>query len=265
MPTRSIPELAAALATTPDRLRQVVRDTLRRIPRRRYYVFRITGGQAAQRPPDAPPRLIAAFPSPDDALTFAQRNGYGSNAQLRPLDTAELLLLLLSDAGLGMLLFVRESGGEPQQGFGPALRITRDELIEHLRADPAPAATNRLAAEHYDDMRFGVDFKDRAAFRVALAEAIEQVVATYEPPPGSIDRGPRSIFAASAVEAWLRSNGFPHAHQRRWIDVSDAPEYGGALELCEIDGGTRNRLTIQLLIDNDPHGRQYIRQINVTS
>ena len=125
--------------------------------------------------------------------------------------------------------------------------------------------TAELTAHHYDALQFGVNFTRRAEFRVALAQAVEHVVETYEPPAGSIDTGPRSIFATSAVEAWLKEHGFPHAYQRRWIDVAGDPAWGGAVELCEIDGGTANRLLIQLAIHEDANGRQFIKRVNVTA
>lgn len=121
-----------------------------------------------------------------------------------------------------------------------------------------------LTAEAYDALQFGVDFTKRGAFRAALTEAVEAIVMEYMPPPGSLDRGPRSVFATTVVEGWLQQNGFPHAQQRRWINVAGIPEWDGAEELCEIDCGTSNRLFVQLLIGSDGI-RQSIERIVVTS
>lgn len=262
----SLNEFAAALNTTPERLKAVIRHTLARVPRGQYYVFRITGDQKPQRSESSLPRMIAAFPSPDDALSFAQRNGYGSNAQLRPVATVDLVTRMLSDEGIGTILFISEHIGEVESGFGPGLKITRAELIEKLGSDqPLPAGpTVALSAKTYDALQFGVNFKSRAEFRVALTQAVEHIVDSYVPPEGSLDTGPRSIYAATVVERWLQENGFPHAHQRRWIDVSDDRTWGGAVELVEIDGGTHNHLLVQLLIHVDETGRQYIKQVIVT-
>jgi hypothetical protein len=263
----SLNEFAATLNTTPERLRSVIQQTLARVPRSQYYVFRITGGQKPQRSESSPPRLIPAFPTPDDALSFAQRNGYGSNAQLRPVATRDLVAWMLSDEGIGTVMFISEHTGEIESGFGPGLKITRAELIDQLVApQPPESATGQieLSAKHYDALQFGVNFKDRAEFRVALTQVVEQVVDSYIPPEGSLDRGPRSIYAATAVERWLQENGFPHAHQRRWIDVADDPQWGGAAEMVEIDGGTHKHLLVQLLIHVDTTGRQYIKQVIVT-
>jgi hypothetical protein len=269
----SLTELAAALNTRPERLRALIQQALARVPRSQYYVFRITGDQKPQRSESSPPRMIVAFPSPDDALSFAQRNGYGSNAQLRPVATVDLIARMLQDDGIGTVLFISEHTGEISSGFGPGLKITRAELIDRLGLEQEPPTAARqesppetieLSAKQYDALQFGVNFKRRAEFRVALTEAVERIVDTYLPPEGSLDRGPRSIYAATAVELWLQENGFPHAHQRRWIDVADDPKWGGAVELYEIDGGTHNHLLVQLLIHEDETGRQYIKQVNVT-
>lgn len=305
MPGTTITELATTLGTTPQHLRDVVKRTLARLPRRQYYVFRITSSQQASAPVRTQPRMIPAFPTPDDALSFAQRNGYGSNAQLRSLSAADLIGNMLSDAMIGSVLFLHEHSGTERSGFGPGLKINRTELIENLqstaslvqeqatpehdsdarstsaethmmsdqimpeqpeRTPEVPAADPlELTAAHYDALQFGVNYTRRAEFRVALAQAVEHIVATYEPPVGSLDHGPRSIFATTAVEQWLKEHGFPHVQQRRWIDVSDQPGWGGAVELCELDGGTENHLLIQLLIHMDESGRQYIKQVNVTA
>lgn len=127
-----------------------------------------------------------------------------------------------------------------------------------------PDASNELTAAAYDRLQFGVDFSRRGAFRAALAEAVEVVVAGYVPPPGSLDQGPRSIYATTVVEEWLRAHGFPKADQRRWISVAGQPEWQGAEELCEIDCGTEARLFVQLLIFGDGE-RQSIGPVVVTS
>lgn len=306
MPGTTITELATMLGTTTQHLRDVVQRTLTRLPRQQYYVFRITGAQQASLPPRTQPRMIVAFATPDDALSFAQRNGYGSTAQLRSLNAADLIGHMLADTMIGSVLFLHENGDTQRPGFGPGLKISRTEMVEHVQStaslvqgqaapehdvgaptttleehimsdqimpeqpertfDPQPASDPlELTAAHYDALQFGINFTRRAEFRAALAQAVEHIVATYEPPAGSLDRGPRSIFATTAVELWLKEHGFPHVQQRRWIDVSGEPGWGGAVELCELDGGTENHLLIQLLIHIDESGRQYIKQVNVTA
>lgn len=287
----SLQELAAHLGTTPARLREVIRQTISRLPRARFYVFRVTGRSGAAPSEERRVRMIPAFPSPDDALQFAQRNNYGSSAQIRAISAADLLLRMCSDPSIGSVLFIRESPAPGQQGFGPGLKVERDRFLVQFDAPLDPAdqiaglespseaaelpsdldaspteqvAGFDLTAKGYDALQFGVDFTDRAEFRVALTQAIEEVVESYRPPQGGLDSGPRSIYATSAVEEWLKTHGFPHAFQRRWIDVAGDPAWGGAAELCEIDAGTSNHLLIQLLIHVDDTGRQYIGRVNVT-
>jgi hypothetical protein len=287
MPESSLTDLAATLGITPAHLQQTLESTARRLPYNSYYVYRIAPGQRRSSPAPDKPRTIVAFPTADDALAFAQRNGQGTNVRLRVLNSTDLLTRMLADATIGAVLFL-ESGGHTGRGFGPGVTINRTEILDALdhpqhEAQPGTPAmsdathgeatmmeteqrnTPPLTAKQYDTFRFGVDFVDRAEFRVALTEAVEEIVATYQPPPGSIDSGPRSIFAISAVEEWLKTHGFPHAFQRRWIDVADDPRWGDAIELCEIDGGTRSNLLIQLVIHVDESGRQYIKRVNVTA
>lgn len=121
-----------------------------------------------------------------------------------------------------------------------------------------------LTAAAYDRLQFGVDFQRRGAFRVALAETVEALVAGYVPPEGSLDAGPRSIYATTLVEEWLRTHGFPDATQRRWVRVAGHPQWPGTEELCEIDCGAEASLLVQLPIVSDGI-RQSIDRVIVTS
>lgn len=121
-----------------------------------------------------------------------------------------------------------------------------------------------LTAEAYDRLQFGIDFQRRGTFRAALAEAVEALVAAYVPPEGSLDAGPRSIYATTIVEEWLRAHGFPEATQRRWVRVAGHPQWPGVEELCEIDCGTEASLLVQLPIISDGT-RQLLDHAIVTS
>jgi hypothetical protein len=253
-------ELARTLHTTPSRLRDLLGHTLRQLPQQTYYVFR-TAHAAYQ------PRTVAAFASPDDALVFAQRNGYGPGVQLRAVSVEELVVQMLSDATIGTVIFQRSPADGETAMSQAGLTVHRRTLLAALDSSAAPLTDEPvdLSAKAYDRLQFGVDFAQRAAFRVALTEAVEQIITDYRPPSGSLDEGPRSIFAASVVEQWLREHGFPHAYQRRWVSVGDDPSWGGAVEVCEVDAGSANRLLIQLVIHADDTGRQYIKWVNVTA
>ena len=256
-------DLAQQLDATPEQVVQLIDRTCAALPQQSYYVFRVrSDSRAGTAGPDRP-RTIAAFPSPDDALAFAQRNGYAKSAQLRPIAASELVQLLLSDPSVGTVLFLGSMSGDHRaRGFPPGTRVARQALLDQLISGLAPNV--ELTAKAFDTLQFGVDFDRRGAFRSALTEAVEAVVAAYIPPPGSLARGPRSVYATGAVEAWLREHGFPHAHQRRWITVEGEAGWNGADELCEIDCGTHQRLLVQLLIYSEDD-RQYIGRIFVTS
>lgn len=266
-------EIAARFGLSPEQLERRVAAVAGRVPYRTAYVFRI-----APRPPsDATstprPRSVVAFPSADDALTWAQRTGQSAGARLKAITPTALLLRLLTDSSISAIRFLLPQADVTPTG--PAIEITRAELLQLLdhAAEGTPSATPPattprtppLSAGSYDALQFGIDFRARAHFRAELAAVLDQIVDTYQPPPGSLDQGPRSIYAVTAVEAWLRSHGFPRARQRRWITVAGDPAWGGASELYEIDAGTTNRLLVQLLIAEDHHGRQYIRDVLVTA
>ena len=266
MPEGSLEELSRLFGIPAQRVDEVIEHTCAGLPQDRYYVFRI-GGDARSAPASPErPRTIAAFPTPDDALAFAQRNGYAKSAQIRPVQAHELVKLLLRDATIGTVLFLHPTtGAESRRGFPPGVRLTRQSLVDQLREAPSPPLLPAdLSAKAYDELQFGVDFVRRGAFRAALTQAVEAVVDSYRPPPGSLDEGPRSIYGTSAVEAWLREHGFPRAAQRRWITLAGQMGWDGAEELCEIDCGTRQRLVVQLLIYLEGE-RQYIGRVVVTS
>jgi len=263
MASTSVEELARQLNVDPERVNRLIDRTVLDLPQKTYYVFRTSSERGRGGPEMQRPRTIAAFPSPDDALSFAQRNGYAVSAQTRTLSARELLKLMLRDPKVSSILFLQPMSGDNNvRGFPPGVTVTRQSLLDQLQNSHAAPA--ELTAKAYDALQFGVDFGRRGAFRAALTEAVENVVAEYVPPEGSLDRGPRSVFATGAVEQWLREHGFPHARQRRWANVADEYGWNGADELYEIDCGTEQRLLVQLLIHNQDD-RQYIGRVIVTS
>lgn len=262
MPSSSLDDLARQLNVPPERVTRLIDQTCSSLPQQTYYVFRTVG-----EPPDGNTgnraRTIAAFPTPDDALSFAQRNGYAVSPQIRAVSTRDLLVLLLRDNGVKTVLFLRSLGADPSvRGFPAGTTVHRQQMVAQLALDePSPL---ELTAKAFDTLQFGVDFGRRGVFRTALTEAIEGIVSGYVPPEGSLDHGPRSVYATGVVEGWLRDHGFPHARQRRWISVANEPGWDGADELYEIDCGTQQRLFVQLLIHNQDD-RQYIGRVVVTS
>lgn len=254
-------ELSTRLGISAARLHDVLAAVVAGLPAEQVFVFRIPPGAASGASAPARPRTIPAFMSADDALTWAQRNGGGPSIRLRCLAAGDLLRKMLATLGIGSITFAHALEADVRgRQMPPGVTVTRDWLLQELMNKPLMT----LTAEAYDALQFGIDFTQRGAFRAALAEAVENIVADYTPPPGSLDEGARSIFATTVVEEWLRNNGFPRANQRRWIDVAYNPEWGGAEELCEIDCGTANSLLVQLLIERDG-ARQRIGQVRVTS
>jgi hypothetical protein len=259
----ALDELAATLHTTRERLQDLVKQASTRLPQHHYYLLPtqdLENQQALEQR-----EIILAFASADDALTYMQRNGYSSNIRLTLMTATDIILRLLTDPTAQAAYFLTGNINTPA-GWMSAPHLTRSELLLQLQGQSVSADQSlKLTADAYDKLQFGIDFALRAAFRAALAEAVEQVVTDYVPPPGSLDHGPRSIFAVAAVEAWLRDNGFPHARQGRWVSVADDPRWGGAVEVSEIEAGTSNRLLVQLVIHADDNGRQYIKWVNVTT
>jgi hypothetical protein len=258
----NLQDLASQFETSAGQIRALVERTCGRLPQEQYYIFRVNAENEGA-PASARARAIAAFPTPDDALAFAQRNGYAASAQLRQVSAGDLIAALLGDPAVSTLLFLPATNGDERPRSAPsAVTITRQSLIDQLR--PVELEKVALTAKAFDALQFGVDFARRGAFRAELTEAVEAVVMGYTPPPGSLDSGSRSVYATNAVETWLRDHGFPHARQRRWVNVAGEPGWNGAEELYEIDCGTEQRLLVQLLIHNDG-ARQFIGRIVVTS
>ena len=263
MPQSNIDDLARELGVPVEQISELVERTCARLPQEHYYVFRADTEKPGTGARNQPARTIAAFPSPDDALAFAQGNGYAMPVQLKSIAAADLVKLLLHEPNVGAALFLQSTGGNDRRaGFPPSITITRQALVDQLGA--VEESRIELTARAFDALRFGVDFGRRGAFRAALTEAVESVIANYVPPPGSVDSGPRSVYASTAVEAWLRANGFPRASQRRWINVAGEAGWNGADELYEIDCGTQQRLLVQLLIHSSGD-RQFIGHVVVTS
>ncbi len=263
MPSTIVDDLARQLNVSSERVVQLIDQTSASLPEQTYYVFRTTGEQAKTGARSDQARTIAAFPTPDDALSFSQRNGYAVSPQIRPVSSRDLLQLLLRDPSIKAVRFLRSvSSDKTTRGFPPGLTIERKQFLDQLASNVLNPID--LTAKAFDALRFGVDFGRRGAFRAALTEALEEIVAAYVPPEGSLDTGPRSVYATAVVELWLRQHGFPHAHQRRWVQIADELGWHGADELYEIDCGTRQRLLVQLLIHNKDE-RQYIGRVIVTS
>jgi hypothetical protein len=101
-----------------------------------FYVFWAAGG-AAKSASVRRERTLLAFPTPDAALAFAQRNRLHDAGQprLRRLELIQLVGAALRAPAIVAILFVADEGdpGLPAGHLPPGLRVARDELLRSLR------------------------------------------------------------------------------------------------------------------------------------
>ena len=102
----------------------------------RFYVFWTTGGAGAS--VGRRKRTLLAFPTPDAALAFAQRNGLGSPGEqprLRRFALLQLLQAMLREPAILALLLVADDD-PPRAGQLPrGARIERAELLRRLAGE----------------------------------------------------------------------------------------------------------------------------------
>jgi hypothetical protein len=102
-----------------------------------FYVFWFGGPAGAGGPARSDrPRTLLAFPSPDAALSFAQRSvrsGQGERPRLRRLGLPRLLQAVAREPAITALVLVAEGAPDPLPGQLPAgLRLERAELLRRL-------------------------------------------------------------------------------------------------------------------------------------
>jgi hypothetical protein len=100
----------------------------------RFYVFWTTGGGAGGRATERK-RTLLAFPTPDAALAFAQRNGLGSDGErprLRRFALIQLLQAMLREPAILALLLVADDEPPPAGQLPHGTRIERAELLRRL-------------------------------------------------------------------------------------------------------------------------------------
>jgi hypothetical protein len=105
----------------------------------RFYVFWTTGGGAGASA-GGRKRTLLAFPTPDAALAFAQRNslgGRGEQPRLRRFALLQLLQAMLREPAILALLLVADDD-PPRAGQLPrGTRIERAELLRRLTGQDA--------------------------------------------------------------------------------------------------------------------------------
>jgi len=100
----------------------------------RFYIFWTIGGGAGAGA-GGRTRTLLAFPTPDAALAFAQRNGLGSSAEqprLRRFALLQLLQAMLREPAILALLLVTDDDPPPVGQLPRGTRIERAELLRRL-------------------------------------------------------------------------------------------------------------------------------------
>jgi hypothetical protein len=100
----------------------------------RFYVFWIIGGGAGAGA-SGRKRTLLAFPTPDSALAFAQRNGLGNPGEqprLRRFALLQLLQAMLREPAILALLLVTDDDPPPAGQLPRGTRIERAELLRRL-------------------------------------------------------------------------------------------------------------------------------------
>ena len=101
-----------------------------------FYVFWTSGGAGARA--GARKRTLLAFPTPDGALAFAQRNGLGSSGEqprLRRFALLQLLQAMLREPAILALLLVADDDPPPAGQLPRGTRIERAELLRRLAGE----------------------------------------------------------------------------------------------------------------------------------
>ena len=99
----------------------------------RFYIFWTTGGAGAGA--RGRKRTLLAFPTPDAALAFAQRNELGSPGEqprLRRFALLQLLQAMLHEPAILALLLVADDDPPPAGQLPHGTRIERAELLRRL-------------------------------------------------------------------------------------------------------------------------------------
>ncbi|MBA3948086.1 MAG: hypothetical protein H0X37_26500 [Herpetosiphonaceae bacterium] len=126
-------DLHLQFKTTVERVADVLERAIAPLTTARYYVFLNVPASSSGSNAPAKPRTIPAFVSPDDAVTFAQRNGASPKIRVRGITSINLLRYMLATPTIGTVLFLQALPGEPvTQRFPPGIAVTRECLVQQL-------------------------------------------------------------------------------------------------------------------------------------
>ena len=125
---------AAAYETTLEAARALLDELRAQIGAERFYVFWTAGGGAGASAGERK-RTLLAFPTPDGALAFAQRNGLGrpgEQPRLRRFGLLQLLQAMLREPAITALILAADDDPPPAGQLPQGQRIERAELLRRL-------------------------------------------------------------------------------------------------------------------------------------
>ncbi|MEP7188617.1 MAG: hypothetical protein ABI901_05400 [Roseiflexaceae bacterium] len=124
---------AAEYAITLATARELLDELRAQAGAERFYIFWTTGGAGTGA--SGRKRTLLAFPTPDTALAFAQRNGLGSPGEqprLRRFALLQLLQAMLREPAILALLLAADDDPPPAGQLPRGTRIERAELLRRL-------------------------------------------------------------------------------------------------------------------------------------
>ena len=127
-------DFAAEYDMTPEAARALLDELRAQAGVERFYVFWTSGGGAGASAGERK-RTLLAFPTPDAALAFAQRNNLGHAAEqprLRRFTLLQLLQAMLHEPAIRALLLVTDDDPPPAGQFPDGIQIERTELLRRL-------------------------------------------------------------------------------------------------------------------------------------
>jgi hypothetical protein len=131
---RQIRDLAEEYGIGAAALRELLSALIDRVGADSCYVF-WTSGNSGGAPGGARTRTLLAFPTPDAALVFAQRNhlAHAHRPRVRRLSLVQLLRAMLREPAITAILFVADDDAlSPAGRLPPGFRIERADLLGSL-------------------------------------------------------------------------------------------------------------------------------------
>jgi hypothetical protein len=115
--------------------RELLHELRARTGADRFYVFWTSAGSGTGGSTGARERTLLAFPTPDAALAFSQRNGLrrdGEQPRLRRFTLLQLIEAVLRQPAIGALILVADDEPPPAGQLPRGERLERAELLRRL-------------------------------------------------------------------------------------------------------------------------------------